>query len=183
MKFDVSCLMASFEFAHLFYLQLGYIMLINNHSYVCDIQIHLNSCIVFFQILSHQHWYYLMKVWNKYRLYGGAIYEFFCFLLFFIQISNHLVNLNTWRHLVLLPPPCIIGFMWNSTFTVFHYMHPQNHFSQVCMAWIQNRDFLHFADLSPEEAEDVSFKQVDLQPCELCNSSTIITKHDLWDLR
>jgi hypothetical protein len=27
------------------------------------------------------------------------------------------------------------------------------------------RVFLHFADLSPEEAEDVSFKQVNLQPC------------------
>jgi hypothetical protein len=28
---------------------------------------------------------------------------------------------------------------------------------------------LHFADISPEEAEDVSFKQVNLQTCELCN--------------
>lgn len=42
------------------------------------------------------------------------------------------------------------------------------------------RLFLHFADLSPEEAEDVSFKQVNLQPCELCNSFIII-KHDLRD--
>ena len=56
-------------------------------------------------------------------------------------------------------------------FTLFHYLNAHAFHSGLYGLNSKVELFLHFADLSPEEAEDVSFKQVNLQTCELCNSS------------